>query len=259
MSAQTLLQRVLGAGKLYFDQEDATGNLTGEQYLGDTPAFTQDIQNQIVESWSSDGPTAEREASSSVQVTRGLTFNGKNISKENLAFFLQADAADISKTSAPITGEDIGKVKQGLYYQLGKTASKPQGTRGISSETVKDSVPTTYTAVTDYTIDYDLARLYIVPGGTIVDGTDLLIDYTQEAKGWEEITSNDLGPALGALHFIAQNTDGPNRDVYFPRVRLYSTGNLSWKDRQKYMEMQFKADVLLRSGMAQCYIDGRPV
>jgi len=258
MSAQTLLQRVLGAGKLYFDQEDASGNLTGEQYLGDTPGFALDISNTMVESWSSDGPTAEREASSSVKVTRGATLTAKNVSQENLALFIQGDVGDITATSAPVTGESIGAVKQGLYYQLGKMTAKPQGTRAVSAETVKDGVPTTYTIVTDYTIDYDLARIYIVPGGTIVDGTDLLIDYTQDAKGWEEITSNDLGPAIGALHYVANNTDGPNRDVYIPRLRLYSTGSLNFKDRSKYLEMQFKMDVLLRTGAAQLYIDGRP-
>ena len=40
---------VLGSGYLYFDEEDANGDLQGEVYMGDTPGFTLNVSTEKVE------------------------------------------------------------------------------------------------------------------------------------------------------------------------------------------------------------------
>lgn len=255
------IERVLGAGKVWFDPEDSSGNNTGYRYLGDTPGFVVPIDSEFLDTWSSDGQVAEREDLAVTRVTRGANITCKQISDANLNLFLMGTLADLVQSSGAVTDEAIDGVIQGRRYYLGASASNPLGNRTISAVTVTDDdtgSPTTYTVSDDYEIDTDTGALFIVPGGAIADGTNLLVDYTKGAITRAQITSADVAEQYGALRYEADNTRGSNRHLYAPRVLLRPTGELAFKSRENYMEMQFACEFMKKTGFAQVYIDGVP-
>jgi hypothetical protein len=255
------ITRVLGAGQLWFDLEDADGNNLGLRYLGDTPGFTLTLESETVDTWSSDGQVAEREDLAITRVIRNCSITCKQISDDNLGLFLMGSVADLVQTGGAVTDEAIDGVLQGRRYHLGASSSNPAGNRTVSALTVTDDdtgAPTTFVLNTDYEIDLDTGALFIVPGGGIADDTNLLVDYTKGSVTRAQVTSSDVAEQYGALRFYADNTRGANRNLYAPRVLLRPTGELAFKSREGYMEMQFACEFMKRTGFAQAYIDGVP-
>ena len=156
---------------------------------------------------------------------------------------------------------------QGRYYQIGKSSSNPTGVRGISAVVVTNDAtptPTTFVETTDYTVDLTLGRLYVVPGGAIINGTNLLVDYTKAANSrTRHAGAVDLNARLRcALRFIANNTAGPNRDIWLPKVILMADGETQIKrdgNTGQVQKMGFKAMILKDETLASIYIDGRAV
>ena len=87
---------VMGAGRLYFAPEDAQGNALDERYLGNTQGFEVSVETEVVEFFSSDGPTAELVDQANIRATRNSTINADNIDDANLSLFFQADQATVT-------------------------------------------------------------------------------------------------------------------------------------------------------------------
>lgn len=248
---------VVGAGYVYFDEEDANGVLTGERYIGDTPGFTLNMTSEKIEVDSSDGPVAETLVSLVKKVTRLGNVTLRNIDMDNLATFVMGDTATVTQTATPVADEAL-TVKQGRYYQLGASTTNPTGVRNVSSVTVDDATGagTAYTVTDDYIVDAAMGRIYIVPGGGIADDATIYVDYTPAANSRTRIATNDLGAKRGAIRFMADNTNGTNRDVYIPLCEFGPSGDAAFKDRDNPMELAFELNVLTRTGYEQVYIDG---
>lgn len=255
MQLSNVINKVLGSGKCYFNADG------GERYLGDTPGFDITIATTEVTDDSSDTPVAQTDLEVTTKIMRTGTVTLKNISAENLALFLMGTAADLAQTTGAVVAEVHDAVKLDRYYQLGASNSNPSGVRGISLVTVKNDVspPTTYAAGTDYTVDLVTGRLYIVPGGAILAGTNLRVDYTKATNTREQIVANSTEPVEGEFRFVANNITGANRDVYGPRVRMKPNGKFVWKDRQTVQSATFDLsflDTVDGSGKAALYVDG---
>lgn len=251
---------VLGAGKIYLELADQITGLPtgGERYIAETPGFSISVSSEKLEDWSSDGPVAELNASVTTRVTRAGTLTLKDIIEDNLALFLAGNVATVTQTSTPVVDEAFTAVKADHWYQLGASLSNPTGRRNVSSVTITGPGGTpTYVAGTDYEIDLAMARFRPISGSAMV-GTNVLVDYTPAANTRKQITTDQLGPRKGALRFIANNTTGANKDVYIPLVELSPDGELGFKSRDAYMSMQFALNIMVRSGYAQVYVDGRP-
>lgn len=255
------LIRVLGAGEVWFDKENDSGQNQGLRYLGDTPGFAVPVESEQVDTWSSDGPVAEREDLAVTRITRNATITCKQISNENLALFLIATVETVNQTATPVVEEPINGVLQGHAYHLGVSASNPVGVRNIGSVTVTDddATPTTFVLNEDYELDTDLGRIYIIPGGDITDGTNLLVDYTPVANSRPQVVASDLAEQYGELRYYARNSRGPNRHLIAPRVLLRPNGEAAFKSRENYMELEFQCEFLKKGTLAQAYIDGIPV
>ncbi|RLJ20802.1 hypothetical protein DJ031_04640 [bacterium endosymbiont of Escarpia laminata] len=248
---------VLGAGYLYFDEEDASGNLTGERYIGDTPGFSLSIATEKVDIDSSDGPVAEELVSITKKVKRGGSVGVRDVEGDNLAAFVLGDKSTKTQTSTPVVDE-AHTVDTDRYYQLGASVSNPTGVRNVSSVVVTGTGGTpTYTVTSDYVVNAVEGRIYIVPGGAITDGTGILVDYTPAANTREQVVSNTSGAKTGALRFVADNTAGANRDLYIPRCEMAPSGDLSFKSRDNAQEMTFDINVQTKTGYAQVYIEGQ--
>ncbi|NOR65429.1 MAG: hypothetical protein GQ468_05365 [Candidatus Scalindua sp.] len=248
---------ILGSGKLYWDQENGAGNLSGHEiYLAETPGLALTASPERVEDWSSDGKIAEKHLDVAVKLTRDISFSIKDITLTNLALFLIGTRADIVQAATPIIGEVLTNSSvQGTYLQIGVNAS---GARGMSAVVIDDDA-TPAVLDTDYSLDEALGRIYIIPGGGIVDGSVLDADYTPTVNTREQVTTDQLGAKFGALRFISDNTDGAERDYYWPKVSLNPDGELALKSRDSVQEMTFAGAVATRTGFAQVYIDARAV
>jgi hypothetical protein len=252
---------IIPAGKIYFDPKDATtGLLTGERYFGDTPGCTMAVESKSLEVWTSDDELSELAADQPLTVKRSFKFKAIDISDENLALFVVADVNAVAQTGATVTDEQIDNVLQGRWYQIGKSANNPTGRRGLSSVTVKVGAATK-TLTTDYLLDLDLGRIFIVDGGGIADADDILVTYTYATNSRVQLASTASNTVqFGALHFIANNTKGKNRDFYLPEVALVGDGESQIKREGqdgKVLEMSFSVKVIKPATGSSLYIDGR--
>ena len=167
--------KALGSGKIFFDLIDSNGAFTGERYLGDTPGFTASTVSEKVEDYTSDGATAQKDVNVTTKVTRTAKITCKNVDADNLALFLLGSVSSVAQNAASIVGEAVSNVQLGRFYQLGISATDPNGARNVSAVAVSDVVPTVYVENTDYSLDLAMGRIYILPGGSIAAGTNLLV------------------------------------------------------------------------------------
>jgi hypothetical protein len=260
---------VVPAGRIFFDPCPNSG----ERYLGETPGAEITVDIKSVEVLGSDAPISELIDEIPFGVVRELKFKCIAPSDDIHALFFGADPATVTQTDASVTDEPINGVRRGCHYQLGQSASNPTGVRGVSTVVVTDDddlAPTTFEVTTDYLVDADLGRIYIVPGGAIADGTNLLIDYGRAANSrTRHAATPDLAARLiGSLRFIANHTSGPNRDIYLPRGVLMADGAVQVKRAQgdgkvQEFSLKFKAQRKIDSEGAELtaalYIDGRAV
>lgn len=254
------LNIVLGAGRVYFDEKDANGNLTGERYLAETPDFSLTIESEKLEEYSSDGPTAEKLLDITKSVNRKGACTVKDISGENLAMFIMGDLGSLNTSAAPVLADPVNggqAVKADRWYQLGVDATHPAGLRGLTGVVIKDGA-TDLVLGDDYTLDAETGRIQVVSGGAAV-GKVLTADFNTTAVSWESITSNDLGAKTGAVRWVSDNTSGENRDAYLPDVVMSPSGDFQWKSRDTVQTLGFEIGIQKPSdGRAAVYIDGRP-
>ena len=256
-----MANKVLGAGKLYWEEEDANGDLAGnEVLLAETPSLTQNITTERVQDDNSDGAIAEQDLDIPTKVIRSIAFTTKDISSKILSLFMLAGEATVTQTTTPVVAEPVGKAVEGAFMQLGKSLNLT-GVRGISAVAIKVG-GTTHVLDTDYTLDAALGRIFIIAGGAINDDDDILADFTPDANTRTQVTTDQLGAKTGALRFIADNTTGANKDVYIPKMTLSPNGDLNWKSRDTVQELPFEGSIGTRvvsgSNLAQVYVDGRP-
>ncbi len=253
MSLPTDRNIVLGSGRIFFDDG------TGELYIAETPGFELSVTPESLVINSDDGPVAEPLLNISTGVTRNFTLNTKNIIDAALAMFLGATVSEKATTVASVTAKAINggvAVVGGRWYQLGVDSTHPAGIRAIGSVVIETGA-TTHTLTTDYILDADLGRIYIVPSGGC-DGEILTSDYATTAVSWSQITSDDLGPKRGALRYIADNTAGANRDLFVPVCVMEPNGSVQFKSRSEAQTLGFNVKVEKPTdGRASVYINNR--
>ena len=195
MLASSVSQSLVPAGKMFFDPFNAAGVLTGERYIGLTPAFSIEVKSDKIESYSSETGIRILVTAVLVTVTRTGKLTARQVSMENLSLFVIGDISTYIQTGGSVTGEVLA-VLPDRYYQIGKTIANPPGVQGVSAVTItaggtavgwvtltaknvgdyvkKAATPTTFfrckvagtTGATEPTWSG-----VTTPGGTITDGT----------------------------------------------------------------------------------------
>jgi hypothetical protein len=123
----------VGRGSLLFNRRRDDGTYEGFRRLGNAPGFTVSVESENITHESSESGLAERDLDTLLRLTRTGTITLDNLSADNLAIFLGADASTVTQASSPVTGEAITKVRSDRAYQLGTTLV---GVRNVSSVTV---------------------------------------------------------------------------------------------------------------------------
>lgn len=243
---------VLGKGELYFDQG------TGERYLGNTTEFNITIESENLDHFDSDNGIRVKDESVVLEITRSGSLITDSISKENQALFFLGDVSTVTQVATPVVDEQINDVKLGYFYQIGKTTGNPQGARGMTAVTVTKAPSTALVLNTDYTLDAALGRIQILETSvTVVDGDDLLVDYTPTANSRVRVATSNLASLTGSLRFIAKNPKGNQRDFYIPNVTLRPEGDYALKG-DDWQAMGFAVEIGQNTGQSAIYIDGRP-
>ena len=251
----------LGRGELHFDKFVAgTFNKTGERYLGNTPELNRTTESENLDHFNSDRGIRVKDKSVVLEKNDSGTFIADEISDENIALWFLGTQNVVTQSAAASVVQNIpaNRVKPGTYIQLGESQANPTGHRNVTVATVtSDPVGTTYANLDDYTVDPELGRLYIVPGGAL-DGTDpLIVTYAVAASTRTQIVVGEGTTVEGALRFISYNPTGPRRDYYWPFVQLRADGDFAMKG-DEWQQLSFAFDILKREGYASEYIDGRP-
>lgn len=256
----------LGRGEIYFAPFiPGTQTPTGERYLGNTPEFSLTIEEEKLDHYSSDRGIREKDDSISLQVNRTGQLITDNIDPKNVALFFFGSATALAVTGATVTDEAINDVEQGLHYQLGVTTVNPSGARALDVHTAGPPAKNIIVTVsstekaegTDYTVDMELGRIYIVPGGSIVDGSDLKVSYKTKTSTRQRVISGSA-PVTGQLRYIAQNPKGENFDYLMPYVSISPNGDYALKG-DEWQQIPFNIEVLKKSGQEAIYMDGRAV
>jgi len=261
----------LGRGEVHFARfVGETQNPAGERYLGNTPEFSLTIEQEVLDHFNSDHGIREKDESIALQVNRTGSFVTDNIDVENVALFFFGSTSTVTEAGQTVTGEVVGPVEQGLYYQLGISSTRPAGAKGIVgppddsnsagaflvAENDSNSSAVELSEGTDYTMDYELGRLYIVPGGNIADGTTLTANYVIKPSTYDRVISGSQ-PVEGVMRFISFNPTGRDIDYYFPWVKISPNGDYALKS-DEWQQIPFNLEVLKRSDREAIYADGRP-
>lgn len=250
---------VYGRGKIYLGRETTFDQFAtvGERYVGNSPGFTLNVESTSLDHFGSDGGINELDASVTTQVNRSGTVTFDDISPDNLLLFFLGSKATINQSATAVVGEAHNAVLPGLFYQLGASATNPQGVRNVGSVTVTNDVqatPTSYVEGDDYEIDVLTGRIYIVPGGAIVAATNLLVGYTPVVSTRDRVISGS-SPIKGRLRYIEDNPAGTNRTLLLPLVEIAPNGDLDLKG-DTWRQMPFSVKALKRGSLAAVYIDG---
>lgn len=260
-------QYTLGRGTVFFGRKDpVTGELRGDKYLGNTPAFSVSFEPEKLEHYSSDRGIREKDKSVILQVNRTGSLTTDNVTAENIALFFFGENSEITTAETTVIDEIVGGtigVEAGMYYQLGTTDANPSGVREVmfpgtgATEFSLEKAGVALVHGTDYLLDAALARVEILEGGSVLDGDVLTASYTTKASTRQRIISGST-PIEGTLRFIAHNPTGNNIDYFFPSVTLTPDGEYALKG-EEWLEIPFTVEILKPAGQEAIYMDGRAV
>lgn len=241
----------LPAGKIYFDDG------TGEEYIGNTTAFTIDVTVNSLEHYSNDTALGELDGSVDTQTDRKGSLTTDQISTANLARYVRGTTSTQTQTSQTAVNSTI-IAKIGRSYQLGATAANPSGVRKVANVVVKKGA-VTLIAGTDYTVDLTLARITVLAGGAIGDGDSIAVTYDVAAATRSQVVALSGTSIIAAVRYISDNKAGDNLDYYMPYVKISPNGSLDLKGSD-WQKIQFNMMIMKKDdATAPIYIDGRPV
>ncbi len=126
-----------------------------------------------------------------------------------------------------------------------------------------------FTVVTHYTLSAEAARVAIVPAANmglacdlyteVTDGyLSLSANYTPVAESRGRVTTSGAGSITGQFRFIADNSEGDNRDVFIPSCKLSPAGELPFITENETAAVQMRLGINEKdSSTAQIYVDER--
>lgn len=251
----------LGRGELFFARFKAsTQTPLAERYLGNSPELAFSAEQETLDHFNSDRGIRKKDDSVILEIGYNGNFILDDIQKENLAMFFLGESSTLSDAGSSVTDErHQDDVAPGQYLQLGTSATNPAGVRQISAVTVNldpGGTPTAATGGVDYTIDLELARIFIIEGGAIGEGVEIGVDYTIEASSRIQVISK-ADSVNGAMRFIAHNPKGENIDYFMPYVQLTPNGDFNLKG-DDWQQLPFNLEILQKTGLESIYANGRP-
>lgn len=214
---------MLGAGVIFFDREDASGNKTGERHLGNCTSFSLTTEVEKVEKFSAMNKAKRlyKSVVKSIKATGKITLD--EYDPANMALALLGSEGTVTQSSGAIsTTPEAIVAKPGYAAKLNYFA--------VSDLVIKSSDgTTTYTENTDYIIQNAKAGVIFFPAGTtIVSGTTVKATYSYAAATIPKIIGANVGKIEGYLRFVGDPTSGPAYLGDFWNVSISPDGELGF-------------------------------
>ena len=268
MPSTTGKSYVIGKGRLYFDAFlPGTKTPTGERYLGNSPELSSTIAQDTLDHIDADQGLNVKDDQVTIQNDLTGAFVLDSIENANVALWYGGDTETVSVLAATGVTDPDTTIKRGRFYQIGTSDINPSGTRKVVNVVVSSVVPavvptdppvvTVIPNANNFDIDLELGRIYVeadAPG--LTDTTVLRVTYDQEAIV-RETTIAKGDEVRGAMRFIANNPHGPDKDYFWPYVKVTSNGDYALKG-DSWQQMSFTYEALKRDDTVdRLYIDGR--
>lgn len=214
------------------------------RFMGNCPEFTLSQEATTVDHYSSTAGTRTMDASIPLGGDIGGSVVTDNPSAENLRYWLMGTRRTVAVTAQTAEVYNIADVKKGGYYQIGRTEANPIGITRLTEATVAASGGgAALTPFLDYEVDLETGLLHILPGGTVVEESDLVVTYATAAHSYDEVSAGHKS-VEGEMRFVSDNPYGSNRVIIIPRARWAPQGDLSFlTDPESPAWMQISLDI----------------
>lgn len=165
---------LVGGGQFYWDEKSGSTFL-GELDMGNiiNPNLSKNIDE--LEHFTSRSGTRRRDKVIVTSSDIALSFNIDEITEDNMNIFLFGNGVnDFTQTGGSISDEQI-TVYDNRWVRMAN--------RKVSAVVVGDDATptTTYVLDTDYELDTEIGRIFVLPDGAITDGQTVFVDYTAAA------------------------------------------------------------------------------
>ena len=270
---------VIGAGEVFLALLTDAEAPTGERYVGDSAGVTMTTNSEENTVVSGDGSNPTDLTSVVSNITRSFSLTLQDISVENLALFVLGDAGAQSDVAGDAVARLDGAmtVKQGHWYQLGRTAGKPAGVASVTEagfsihSTSAGAGGTLYTKTTyhpngeidqvgDYTLDHKGGRFFVEPGKRIADDATVYVAFTPVVQSRKNVTVTGKKQIKAAFRYIERASAGEGRNIYVPVAAIRPSGDMSLKDRDNAESISLEVQVLQPAdgAVSPLYINAAP-
>jgi len=217
----------IGKGRLFFDQfEQNTLAGKGFRFLGNVPEINVSQDVEQMEHFSSTGGIRRKDRSVTTQRDMTLNFTTDNMSLENLAMWYGGSVLPDTQTAAASLTSTI-VVQKGFFYQLGVTATRPDGLSNLGPTLTATKTGVAVDPALNFDFDAANGTVEILPNAPgVVDGDSLIFTYSTLAKTTRKIV-DDKVKLFGTLMFLPDNPVGENFKRVWPYISLRADGDTS--------------------------------
>jgi alpha-glucosidase (family GH31 glycosyl hydrolase) len=205
---------LLGRGALYFDRfASGTMNRQGEVHLGNVTKLEITTTDEAKEKYSSMVSTSALLKSVNVKRTVEVKLTADEFSLANMALALMGSEGTLTQAASTAADETVTtSAKHGRWYPLAK--------RNVSSVVITGKVEDT-----DYQVDAETGRIYIIPGGAITEGSTVTVaSYSYGTIDYKTIVGANANVIEGYLRFIGDPATGPEFELEVWRVQAQPDG-----------------------------------
>jgi hypothetical protein len=234
-------------GTLYFNQF-SNGSPTKREQITGVAQFSMKQNSKQIDIASKDkGKYGSLVASIPIPQPSDFSVKIMATTGRALAAGLQGSHAAFSQGSGSITAQTF-VANKGAYVDLGK---KNIATAGLSVTNQAGS--TTYVKDTDYSIDYVIGMLYIIPAGSIVDAAQIKVTATYGAVTGTRVVGSTVTNIRGEWYLDGRNlVDGLPAQITVYDATVTSDSEIDFMS-DKPIEVSLKGRMAIPDGKSEPY------
>lgn len=248
---------VLGKGELFFAPfgPDMVAD-GGEVYIGNTPEFVTSREVETKDNFDSfDGQKIQAEGAIVREVHRAR-FTTDNMALDNLSFWYGEENGVLVQERAENLSEAF-VARKGRFFQIGISPTLPIGIRGIESVKfyLAGDLENQLSSLDNFEVDKRQGRFRVLPDAKDVESGDEIIVQYERRDIVSSVIESGKREFFGSLRYISRNPVGPQKNYFFPFVKLLPVGDIDHK-ANTWQTLSFEVEIQRRNPLFQyVYID----